>query len=237
MYGKQEMQNPSPMVFGLNQNCKMVKFAYTPTGGKNNTEQDALDIIFNVGGKDVSYRQFPVTRAYGKDNLVITDPESDEMKKAFTNFNANITHIMMAFVSEEVFNKALSSNISDFKTFCNVLESILPKNYAELPIDLFFQYPYSETEGKKYLALPNNTLSGRWISAHVAPINGAFKEVREDGNSNHAMYYIDGAGNRHPFVKSTYFLNSNNAKRSNSEETTLQDNVTTKQAPAEPSTW
>src|ERR1700749_4016466 len=87
-YGEEEVK-VSNLVFGLNAGQTfLTTFEWIPNGGKDGADQEALEIVFTVNGTEVKYRQFPVTRAFGKNREVITDPTATEFKEAMTSFNA-----------------------------------------------------------------------------------------------------------------------------------------------------
>lgn len=243
-YSKVEDKGNSPMVFGLNHNCATLKqFNYIPNGGKNGAEQDALEIIFTVNGTDVGYRQFPIVKAFGKDNEQITDPNAPEMQEAFKAFTSTMTHLMHCFVEDELLQKALSQPVAGFKEYCDILASLLPPKFNEIPLDLFFSYPWNPNkEGKKFLRLPANMKQGRWVSKSVMP-QGSWKEVKDEASSNNpkALQYIDDAGNIHPFTRNTWFLNNEYANSgSNKKEESASTSVTASMNEAKPpvaSSW
>jgi len=210
MYGykNQEDIKSSPMKFGLNAgSANLVEFKYIPNGGKDGAEQDALEIIYEINGTKVSDRQFPVMSAYDENNEKVTDPQHPAMVKAADDFNAKMVHIMHAFVEDDVLQKALANNIQSFKEYVTILQGLLPNNYREIKLDLFFQYPWNpNSEGKKYLRLPYDMKQGRWICKSVPPV-GSWKEVRDTSSDNSkALTYVDDNGNVHPFTRSTWFL-------------------------------
>ena len=134
MYGYQEdvasSGSNSTRKFGLNTRVKMTEFKWIPNAGKGGAEAEALEIKFNVDGGEYSYRQFPVTKAFGKDNQEITDPNSEEMKAEFERFNQVIVHLVSCFVPHETIRTAMANPIADFKQYCEILTSILPANFG-----------------------------------------------------------------------------------------------------------
>ena len=205
----------SPVSFGLNAKvAKLVKFEWTANGGKEGTEMEALDIVFNVNDKDFSYKQFPITKAFGENREEITDPNHPKMKAAFDNFNANMTHIMLCFVSREEYVKALSSKpITNFKDFCKVLMDLLPTNYNEINLDIFFQFQYNIKGDNTitFLELPKSVKHGKFICASIPPV-GKWTEFKIDNpssNVKNALYYKDDAGNIHPFTRTGWYMTSN----------------------------
>jgi len=184
------------MVFGLNAGVtRMVKFEFTANGGKDGAAQEALDIVFNISGKDVSYRMFPITKTYGDNNEEITDFAHPAMKKAIKEFNAVIVHILHTFVPKETIRTALSVPINGFKQFCDIAANILPKDFDKTPLDIFTQWQWQITgdNTKTYLRLPKNMKHGKWLARHVVPAGGEWTEVKLNGS----LAYQDGEGKKH----------------------------------------
>lgn len=214
-YGEDTDQKVSPFNFGLNAgNCFLKKFEWIPNGGKDGAEQEALEIIFEINGTDRSYRQFPVTQAFGKDKEVITDPNAKEFKEAVSEFNSRITHILHAFVEDAVIRQALAKRISNFKEYVSIVRGLLPKNTPEIPLDIFMQYQWA-LKGEQnitYLDIPTKRKHGAFLVKAVKPVGGAWKEVRVENAADgvqDALTYVDGGGNKHPFQRTGWFMNSN----------------------------
>lgn len=248
----------NPFNFGLNAGrAFLTKFEWIPNGGKDGAEQEALEIIFNVNGVDKSHRQFPVTKAFLKGGGETTDPKAPEFQEAFSDFNAIITHILHAFVDSDSIKAAMSIPISSFKQFCQVAMSIPPKNYKEIPLDIFMQWEWQLRDGqeKTYLTIPSKMKYGKWLAPAQA---GIWEEHRVENPADtvrEALYYTNAEGNKHPFVKNGWFMNSNFAKQQRADGRTAEEvaastksttsaNGTTGEAPktapppaAKPSTW
>ena len=214
-YGEDVDAKVAPFNFGLNAGvCFLKKFEWIPNGGKDGAEQEALEIIFEINGTERSYRQFPVTQAFGKNNEIITDPNAKEFKDAVSDFNARITHIMHAFVEDAVLRQALAKRISNFKEYVNIVRSLFPKTTPTIPLDIFMQYQWA-LKGEQnitYLDIPTKRKHGAFIVKAVVPKGGTWKEVRVENatdNIQDALTYVDGEGNKHPFQRTGWFMNSN----------------------------
>ena len=197
--------------FGLNAGgTQLIKFEFNPNGGKDGAPQECLDVVFNVDGRDISYRMFPVTKAFDKREEV-TDPRHPAMKQAVKDFNSVIVHILHAFVPKEAIKTALSSPITNFQQFCSVTRSILPADFDKKTLDIFAQWQWviSGDNEKTYLRLPKNMKHGKWLCAHVSPSGGNWKEVRLNGG----LKYQDDAGTEHPFSRTKWFMESNFAEQ------------------------
>jgi hypothetical protein len=173
----------SPFNFGLNAGVtKLVKFEWIPNGGKDGAEQEALDIVFNINNTDKSYRKFPVVKAFGKNNEEITDPNAPEFKEALMDFNATITHVLHTFVDSDTIKAAFSRKIASFKEFAQIAMSLLPRDYKEIPLDIFLQFQWQIDEGqdKTFLDIPKKMKYGAWLSKAVAAAGGVWIEKRAD---------------------------------------------------------
>lgn len=200
--------------FGLNAgNTFLVKFEWIPNGGKEGKEQEALDIVFKIDGVEKGYRQFPVVKAFDKNRNEVTDKNSSEMKDAFKDFNSRITHILHCFREREQVQAALSRPIKDFKDFCNLAQGGLPKNFREIPLDIFMHYQWNISEGqtRTFLEIPKNMKQGLWLCA-ARP--GNWKEVRTGcDDCSKALYYVNEKEEEHPFIRSGWFMNHNFANQ------------------------
>jgi len=170
MYGYQsDDKQSSSMSFGLNQKVNLIKLEYNPNGGKDNTPLECLDVSFEFPGGGIrSWRQFPVTQAIDKDGNKVTDKNSPEMKAAFNEFNQKLTQLMKCFVTEQDLRTALST-VHNFKSFCDALTDLLPKDFSYKPIDVFCQYQWQPKSGtdKKYIEIPSNVKQGKVFTETV----------------------------------------------------------------------
>lgn len=196
MYGYNNDEKSSGSAsFGLNQGVFMTKFEFNPNGGKDGAAQDCLDITFEFpGGAVRNYRQFPVTQAVDKEGNKVTNPKSKEMIAAFNEFNSKITQIMKCYVTEEVLKRELTA-ANNFKSFCQILSNTLPKEFAEIPVDVFCQYQWQpKTDGEtKYLEIPKNVKQGKVFAAAE---EGNFKAVHINKEAGIVTYN----GNEYPLT-------------------------------------
>lgn len=209
--------------FGLNASCaRLVKFEWINDAGKDGAEMEALDIQFMVDGADrpISYRRFPLVKAF-ENGLEILDRQHPAFKKAQVEYNAIITHIMHCFVDKEVLHQALATPVGSFKEFCKVLRSLLPENFSEIKLDIFAQWQWQMNSNYKrtFLELPKKMSYGKWLCPTVEPV-GKWTEKRltnPDNNKPVALWFVDDAGNTHPFKRNGWFVNSNFATQQVSE--------------------
>lgn len=210
----------NPFVFGLNTGVRLVKFEWIANGGKDGAEQEALEIIFKVAGVEKSYRRFPVTQAFGKNQEVITDPNTPEFKEEIQKLNSCITHIIHCFSTAEAAKAKFSRPIRSFKEFCQVAMSCLPANFADVDLDMFLEYQW-KIKGENnctFLDIPTSMKGGKWLVPSVKPI-GEWKEVKKadpaDKDQNALFYFDTGnpdtTANMHPFTRYGRYMKSTRA--------------------------
>lgn len=200
-----QINSSANLKFGLNENVFMTGFELVNNAGSGGSEGEALDVTFNINGSEKRDRIFPVSRAFDKNGNPITDRNAPEFKKALSDLNAKVTHIMKAFVDDETLKAALSSPITSFSQYITVLKSILPSNFDKIPLDLFMQYEYQikGDNDRTWLTFPKKVSYGKFLCRHVEPV-GEWKPV-VDGNG---LHYVDSAGNIHPFKRNKWFMDS-----------------------------
>lgn len=218
MYGYESDDAPSGrLVFGLNAGAaRLSKFEWINNGGKDGAEGEALDITFTVEEveRPINYRLFPVTKAFLPNNGGETiDPKNPAFIKESKEFNAKVIHIMHCFVTDETLKVAFGVPIASFKEYCKILASLLPRNFPDIPLDVFAQYQWAIKGDNKmtFLELPKKMSYGKWICPACTP-TGSWKEHRlvDPADSvSKALFYTDDAGNVHPFIKNGWFVNSN----------------------------
>ena len=220
MYGYAEDKKQSVRFFGLNQKVNMTKFEWTNKAGSGGTEGEAIDISFQIKGDEhpLNVRIFPFKAINWATRESITNVEDADYKKQQNSYNANIMHIMEAFVEKEELMKKMENfkpeKGKEFSQFIKYLMSLLPKDFASKELDLFLQYQNKITGNNKvtFLEVPKNRTHGNYVCAHVPPV-GIWKVEKDDNG----MRYVDNEGNIHPFVKSSYFLSSNASKQQKEE--------------------
>jgi len=224
-YGYSEAEaSVSSVVFGLNTGVKMTKFKWTANGGKDGAPLEVLEMEFEKDGKKLYGNRFPVKKAYAKaedgSQIEVEDPAHPAFKKAIVDLSSVIIHVVGAYVEKEDIKAALSRNIPDFKTYCGILESILPKNFNEIEVDMFLQYQWSIKGENKvtFLELPKNMKHGRWIakSQDVA----WEKQAKPNAASNDtALRYVNPEnGDVHSFTRNGWYMASNFAHQQKEEQ-------------------
>jgi hypothetical protein len=219
-YGYDESEGPesSSFVFGLNSgNILLTKFEFTANGGKDGAEGEAIDIVFNIDGREKSARKFAVTKAFTKDpvtkaQIEVTDPAHPAFKLAQNELSAVMVHIVGCFVPKEKIKEALSIQIQSFKHYCHILSSLLPSNFATIKLDAFAQFQWQITgeASRTFLEFPKNMKHGRWLCVHVPPVGAWEKQQKLNAaDSETALRYVDADGNVHPFTRNGWFMASN----------------------------
>jgi hypothetical protein len=227
-YASDDVQVSVPFVFGLNAGVTTLeKFEWIPNGGKDGAEQEAIDIIFKINGTEKSYRKFPITKAFDKNNQEVTDPSAPEFRDAVQTLNSVITHILKCFVTDDQLMAAFSKPVTSFKQFAQVCASVLPADFKERKLDIFMQYQWNLREGQKqtYLEIPPSMKNGKWLCPAIAPV-GSWKEVRKadpSDNDQNALYYVDEANNTHLFKRHGRYVKGPLANQQKSEEAQAQE--------------
>lgn len=231
MYGYSSDEMASvPFNFGGNFGVTyMTKFEWIHNGGKDGAEQEALEIIFNINGTEKSYRKFPVTQGFDKNNQAVKDPNSAEFKEAVLTFNSVITHILHCYMDETTLKAGLNRPIRSFKEFCEIAASLLPKDFTTEKLDIFMQYQWNIRQGQNrtFLEIPNSMKNGKWLCKAMQPV-GEWKEFKKDlvglaDNDQNALYYADEAGNRHLFSRHGRYMKGNLANMQKTKEAEQQD--------------
>jgi len=218
-YGYQDDEVKSaPFGFGLNAGAaKLKKFEYITNGGAGGTEGEAVDIVFDVNGRDVSCRKFPVKKVYNKEGVEFTSESTEEAKKlfraAYDEFNAWMVALLKCYVPAETIQRALATPINSFKDYIGVLRALFPQNTSQISLDIFMEYQWqiSGENNRTFLQVPNKTKQGKFICAAVPAAGGSWKSVvvaDPDDKERRALKYVDGAGNEHPFTRTGWYMNS-----------------------------
>lgn len=217
-YGYEEhVAKESSFVFGLNAgNVRLTKFAHTMNGGKDGAEKEALDIMFTIDGNEKGYRKFPIIKAFGRDEngnqIDIIDPEHPAFKQAQRDLSSVLIHIVGCFVDKTKVQNALNRPIASFKEFSEILAGLLPVNFAETPLDGFGQYQWQIGGEAKvtYLEFPKNMKHGRWLEAAHVPKDKWEKQQKTNASTSEiALRYVDADGNKHPFARNGWYMESN----------------------------
>jgi hypothetical protein len=189
--------------FGLNQGALVTKFEFNPNGGKENTEQECIDLTIQVKDKEYRQRFFPFTKAF--DNGVeVTDPNNEKFKAGLDLYLATLSDIVLCFTTEENLKLALSQPIADFKSYAQTLEKLVKTNaqWDKTKVDVFLAYSWTikGSNDKTYLELPKDVKHGSYV---VRAEVGEFKLVEGD-----SIKYANESGVTHPIKRSQWFRES-----------------------------
>lgn len=222
--------------FGLNQNVRLSLFKYNPNAGKDESAADAIDITIKIGDTEFRRRIYDITKVYDGNNGEVTDTTSDKYIKlyneAWTQNSAMITHVLKAFVTEEVIKQALATPLSSFADWAKVVTALVPDNHDTIPLDAALQYQWTIPEGKDmtYLELPKNMKGGYWL-CKAQP--GVFKPETLDNGS---LVYKNEQGLEHPFTRDKNFMESAKAIQQNVNDT-LTTAASAGNTPAKSGNW
>lgn len=218
----------SPFNFGLNAGKTFLrKFEWIPNGGEAGAEMEALDIVFNINGKDKGYRLFPIKEAFLKNNAgKTTDPTAPEFIAAVKDFNAIITHIVHAFVEHDTYKAYMSRPMPPtFKGFCELVKGAFPSDTPKRALDIFMQYQWQPSKGQNrtYLEIPKKmSTGGAWLKPAQA---GEWTEHILDNpkDNDKALWYTNEKGEEHPIWKNGYFMKSKYASKQEVGNTTTSN--------------
>jgi len=188
--------------FGLNQNAKVVKFEIaTPTWS------DEPHLLREIEIKGQIFRDY------------IREP-SEELKETVQNaiFEGIYLTLMALGVSEEAqIDKAMEKPAKTWVIFLKRMVKLLPKNFQEIPIDVFCQWQrkIAKNQSKTYLEI--TTLSfNPFICAHVDSETAFEETVNKDGS----VTYINAEGVVHPLMGSSFLMDSPSGKQQKEDEDT-----------------
>ena len=227
--------------FGLNEHVKLVTFQHVPATGKDLTGPEALKVEFLFAGEEepLPYYIYPVTQITYEDKEAGTKIEiksyrecaNDAQRKAWMNemnkLSGLLTSILEVFMPRERVQASLSRPVSGFKAYIDLCATLLPKDFKQVPLDLFLQYKWTTTQKKDqegnltgeeavYLEIPRTARQGLWLIKHrEAQVQWKMKKLdpeNTEDNVQQALWYEDAAGNIHPFKRSGYFIKSPWAK-------------------------
>lgn len=226
-----EETKSSSMKFGLNQKCKLVKFAYNPAiEFKNGDTGEGVEAELNVNGFSMRFTIFPTKKVYFK-GQEITNPQHPEFRKEITNLKKRIFHIAKCFASEADLIEAVAIP-KTFGDFVNSITDTFEQGWQEKELDVFLQYQWQLREGqeRKYLELPKKTSQGAFM---IPAIEGTYSELKViddsvtmngsevakvennkftfNGNEYYAkknvnLLYVGEGGKIHPFTRSQWFI-------------------------------
>jgi len=217
------LQSASGGAFGLNKGF-ITKFEYNANAGKDDSPADAIDFTIKVGEKEFKSRVYDITGPLYKNSEQI-EPDAEGYNDLFNSElkqrQAVITHVCKALgITEKQIEVAVKNGgVTDFASWANVITSLKPANFVEIPIDVFLEYQWSikGDNNRTFLQLPKNMKGGRFLSPHIIP-NGKWTENKEEG-----LKYIDAGGAIHPFTKSENFMESNKAIQQIEGEENIKD--------------
>jgi hypothetical protein len=223
--------------FGLNQNVRLVKFEYnSAVNSPNGSDWEAVDVNVMVEGKLFMARYFSIDKVKDRNNNDVTDKTSDAYKKlynaAFMQLGATLTHILKSVTTETAIKNAITAaNPQNFASWAKALQSVVPSNFASIPLDVALQYQWgiSKDQEVTFLELPKNMKGGYWIVPAVA---GVFTEDRSKG-----LRYVNAQGQEHPFNRDEAFMKSFKAYRQGGQNGSATSSMETPNTNPSKSAW
>lgn len=193
--------------FGLNQDVRVTSIEYM---NKTKDGKPSSRVAFVVKVQDREYFGTIFGMIYGdptkkEGGLKKGDEDyDDEYVKRIKAALATLKHLVKALgVSDEAIEEEIAkTKPQDFEGLCQVVLSLLPPNYAEIPVDVFLNHgTWTTPEGelRPTFDLPGNMWDKYWIAPHQP---GNFKEVRD----RNGIQYINEKGEVHKIVKDSRYL-------------------------------
>ena len=218
MYGFSEIQEQGEqqggsLKFGLNTGALLKEFKFNENGGKGGSKMECADITFEIEGKKMSYRQFPITSAYI--NGVLTEaPNSPEVQKEIQEQSARLISLVACFISKDEIKDALEG-VKNFKQFIKSLEKALPKDFDETPIDVFLEYGKPSSDGRVYLNIPKTSKFGGMFAKHVEKAAWEASTSKSGG-----LCYINvETKEEHPFKRGDWYMKNHQGAKKPLEKT------------------
>jgi len=190
--------------FGLNQNVTIDELSY-----HKEEDSEYLKFVVDVAGTKVQTRKYKVEKVLGKNGNYITDTNNPEFIKAELDLSSWVVHILSCFYDKQTLKNILNREFTSFANYGKTIESLINDEQKLIKLDIFLQYQWSigKNADRTYLSVPPRVKYGKWICKHV---EGNFEEVI---NKDKELKYIDKENNiKHPFSRSSWFMNSNFAR-------------------------
>lgn len=200
--------------FGLNIG-KITKLAFTDKAGAAGTPGDAIDIVINVGGKEITSRLFDIKNVYGANSVLLSPGDAgyeEAYLKEMNQLMGTIVHYIKATgVQQESIDAVVqAAKPTTLAMWSRAVLGLLPNDFSTKPVDVFLHYGTKIPSGyeKAFLELPRNMKTGYFIIPSVKPV-GKWNEIRD----MEGLSYVDDSGNKHPFTRPVTYLDSNRAKQ------------------------
>ena len=218
------LQSKGGGVFGLNTG-NIVEFSFNDKAGTGGSEGNAVDINIQIEDKKFNTRLFlnETVRDSKNNDLSPQDAGYEEaFAKHYTQVVAVVKHGLGALgITNQQIDAAIATVAPQSKAIDTVVEamkvltSLVPANYASIPVDIFLEYQWSigKDQDRTFLTVPRNMKGGYFLCPKM-PVVGSWQEVsNEDG-----LHYVDGNGNKHIFTRSKNFMESPKATQQFSGE-------------------
>lgn len=240
----EDLQSKSSGKFGLNTGY-LTKLLFNDKAGKDGADAEAIDITVQILDREYYNRFFINKEVYNSKNALVGPSDEgflDAFRDHYIQVGAVIKHALKAVgVTDAQISsvpKATPETLEDlvpcFIQDAKAMMALLPSDFNKKSIDIFLEYQWNISAGqdRTYLTLPKNMKGSSFLCPSVTPV-GKWTEVRtEEG-----LHYVDGAGNKHPFVKDETFMTSNKAIQQGVGATTNNSSQASPEQTAQKSTW
>lgn len=186
-------------VFGVNRGVFVSNLSYNPASAKYGA---SLVINFSNGQKDSIYEVTEVL--VGDNGQKTSDITHPKMIESITNTAAKITDLLKCYVSSEEIKEAFSHFNADttFNEFCNLVISMIKESEDYLnrkTIAVRCQYSWAIPKGasKADVGIPRDAKYGAVFSKDIEPVETWETVITKQG-AYYKCQFVDKAGNVHP---------------------------------------
>jgi hypothetical protein len=199
--------------FGLTSG-KITTFEFSETAGKDGAAADAILLTVTTPNKEYRNRIYDITGALYVSGA-LTEPGGEGYEEAkiaeMTQNGAVVIHALKALgVTDEQIKKSLATPPTDFKSWAQILVSLLPANFADRDVDVFLEYQWAikADNTRTFLQLPQNMKGGKFLSPAMP---GPWEKVVDaDG-----LKYVNSKGETHVITRNTNYMESPKANEQN----------------------
>lgn len=240
----EDLQSKAAGKFGLNEGF-LSKLEFNDKASKDGADGNAIDLTVKIGDREYYNRFFLNEQVYDNNNNLVGPGEAgyvDHFKNTYIQIGAVVKQALKSVGVTEAQIQAVprvsvteeKGLVPGFTTDVKNMLALLPQDFASKPIDVFLEYQWNIPEGKDrtYLTLPKNMKGGYFMLPQEKPV-GKWTEVR----SEEGLHYIDGAGNKHTFVRSSDYMESNKANQQGAGATPSEAAQVNPIQAAQKSTW
>lgn len=199
-------------VFGLNSAVNVTNIQYIDKTQKGEaTSAVTIEVVIDGGTFWRTIYDATGSKLYKGNTLLNPGDEGydvafgEEMRQR----TALVVNVVKSLnVTDEQIKAVFATPAKSFAEWATKLLSLVPANYAQIPVDVFLEYQWNIVgeNTKTFLHIPINMKGGRVFAPHKAPVGKWEAVVNEKG-----LKYVDTAGNIHAFERNSSFMEGKKA--------------------------